>query len=92
MGQVRETATLKVSAKSNPSSVAGSIAKNLQEGKNVEMSAVGAGAVNQMVKAYAIARGFVAPTGKDLILRGGFADIEIDGEKKTSMHMQVIPQ
>lgn len=81
----REKMTLKVAGKSNPKSVAGSIAKNLQEGKDVEVVAVGAGAVNQAVKAIAIARGFVASQGIDLWMKPAFLDLEIEGETKTGM-------
>jgi stage V sporulation protein S len=88
MGKLTEV--LKVAGKSNPSSVAGSIAKNIEEGKQVQLLAVGAGAVNQAVKAYAIARGYVAPSGRDLTLKVGFVDLEIDGEKKTGMTFTVI--
>lgn len=49
-----------------------------------EMQAVGAGALNQAVKAIAIARGYVAPTGQDLFCRPAFADIEIGGEERTA--------
>ena len=56
--------TLKVSSKSNPSSVAGALANVFREKDSVEVQAVGAGALNQAIKAIAIARGFVAPTGK----------------------------
>ena len=58
---------LKVSAKSNPNSVAGALAGVLREKGCAEMQAIGAGALNQAVKAVAIARGFVAPGGIDLI-------------------------
>ena len=56
---------LKVSAKSNPNSVAGALAGVLRERGGAEMQAIGAGALNQAVKAIAIARGFVAPSGVD---------------------------
>jgi stage V sporulation protein SpoVS len=56
---------LKVSAKSNPNSVAGALAGVLRERGCAEMQAIGAGALNQAVKAVAIARGFVAPSGVD---------------------------
>jgi stage V sporulation protein S len=81
---------LKVAASSNPSSVAGSIVKNIQEGKTVRLVSVGAGAVNQMVKAYSIARGYAAPSGMDLLLKGGFTDIEINDNKKTGIKMTVV--
>ena len=58
---------LKVSTKSNPNSVAGALANVFREKGVVEIQAVGAGALNQAIKAVAIARGFVAPSGVDLI-------------------------
>lgn len=57
---------LKVSARSNPNSVAGALAGVLREKGGAEIQAIGAGALNQAVKAIAIARGFVAPGGIDL--------------------------
>lgn len=78
---------LKVSSKSNPNSVAGAIANIFREKGSVEMQAVGAGAINQAVKAVAIARGFVAPTGKDLICIPAFQDISIDGEERTAIKL-----
>lgn len=58
---------LKVSTKSNPNSVAGALAAIIKEKNIAEIQAVGAGAINQAVKAIAIARGFVAPSGKDIV-------------------------
>ena len=72
---------LRVSTKSNPNSVAGALAGVLREKGTAELQAVGAGALNQAVKAVAIARGFVAPSGIDLVCVPAFADIEIDGEE-----------
>jgi stage V sporulation protein S len=72
---------LRVSAGSNPQSVASAIAHAIYETKAVKLRAVGAGAVNQAVKAMAIARGYVAPRGLDLTCKPGFATIESrDGE------------
>ena len=76
---------LKVSSKSNPNSVAGAIANIFREKGNVEIQAVGAGALNQAIKAVAIARGFVAPTGKNLVCIPAFQDISIDGEERTAI-------
>ena len=76
---------LKVSSKSNPNSVAGAIANIFREKGNVEIRAVGAGALNQAIKAVAIARGFVAPTGKNLVCIPAFQDISIDGEERTAI-------
>ncbi|WP_142415271.1 stage V sporulation protein S [Hathewaya massiliensis] len=76
---------LKVSAKSNPNSVAGALAGVIRESKIAEIQAIGAGAINQAVKAIAIARGFVAPSGMDLVCVPAFTDIEIDGEERTAI-------
>lgn len=79
--------TLKVRSKSNPSSVAGALANVFREKNKVEMQAIGAGALNQAIKAVAIARGFVAPSGKDLICIPAFTDIVIDGEERTAIKL-----
>ena len=80
---------LKVSSHSNPNSVAGALAGVLREQGAVEMQTVGAGALNQAVKAIAIARGFVAPSGMDLVCVPAFADIDINGEERTAIRMLV---
>lgn len=83
---------LKVSAQSNPKSVAGALAAVLREKGSAEVQAVGAGAVNQAIKAVAIARGFVAPNGIDLITIPAFAEITIDGEERTAIRFIVEPR
>ncbi len=83
---------LKVSAQSNPKSVAGALAAVLREQGTAEVQAVGAGAVNQAIKAVAIARGFVAPNGIDLISIPAFAEISIDGEERTAIRFIVEPR
>ena len=80
---------LKVSSKSNPNSVAGAIANVFREKGTVEIQAVGAGALNQAIKAIAIARGFVAPTGINLICIPAFQDITIDSEERTAIKLIV---
>lgn len=76
-----EEQILRVSASSNPQSVASAIAHAIYDKHEVKMRAVGAGAVNQAVKAMAIARGYVAPRGLDLVCKPGFTTIESrDGE------------
>lgn len=76
-----EESFLRVSAGSNPQSVASAIAHAVYENRQVKLRAVGAGAVNQAVKAIAIARGYVAPRGLDLTCKPGFTTIESrDGE------------
>jgi stage V sporulation protein S len=76
---------LKVSAHSNPKSVAGALAAVVREKGSAEIQAVGAGAVNQAVKAIAICRGFVAPNGIDLVAIPAFAEIVIDSEERTAI-------
>ncbi|KAF0207617.1 MAG: stage V sporulation protein [Actinobacteria bacterium] len=84
--------TLKVSSKSSPNSVAGALAGVIREDGVVEIQTVGAGALNQAIKAIAIARGFVAPTGFDLVCAPAFADIEINGEERTAIRLLVEPR
>ena len=81
--------TLKVGTKSDPNRVAGALANVLREKGNVEIQAIGAGALNQAIKAIAIARGFVAPSGKNLICIPAFSDIIIDGEERTAIKLIV---
>ena len=83
---------LKVSTKSNPNSVAGALAAIIKEKNIVEIQAVGAGAINQAVKAIAIARGFVAPSWRDIVCIPAFTDIEIDGEERTAIKLIVQPR
>ena len=79
--------TLKVSSKSNPNSVAGALANFFREKGSIEIQAVGAGALNQAIKAVAIARGFVAPSGKNLVCIPAFTDVVIDGEERTAIKL-----
>ena len=78
---------LKVSSKSNPSKVAGAIANVFREQGVAEIQAIGAGSLNQAIKAEAIARGFVAPSGKNLVIIPAFSDITIDGAEKTAIKL-----
>ena len=80
---------LKVSAKSQPKYVAGALSAVLRENVSAEVQAVGAGAVNQAVKALAITRGFVAPNGIDLVVIPAFSEITIDGEERTAIRFIV---
>jgi stage V sporulation protein S len=83
---------LKVSAHSQPKSVAGALAAVLRDRATAEIQAVGAGAVNQAVKAIAITRGFVAPNGIDLVVVPAFSEIQIDGEDRTAIKFIVEPR
>jgi stage V sporulation protein S len=80
---------LKVAALSKPKLVAGAIAAVLREKGSVEIQAVGAGAVNQAVKSIAIACGYVAPNGIDIVCVPSFAEIEINGERRTAIRFVV---
>ena len=77
--------TLKVSSKSEPKSVAGAIAAILRNGEAAEVSAIGAAAVNQAVKSIAVARGYVAPNGIELVCFPAFSQLELEGKEKTSI-------
>jgi stage V sporulation protein S len=83
---------LKVSSKSNPNSVAGAIAGILKESGNTEIQAIGAGALNQAIKAIAIARGFVAPSGINLVFVPAFTDVIINNENRTAIKLLVGPR
>ena len=80
---------LKVSSRSKPTSVAGALAGVIRDQGFVEIQAIGAGAVNQAIKAIAIARGYVAPSGLDLVFTPAFVDVEIDGEERTAIKLTV---
>ena len=80
---------LKVSSKSNPNLVAGALSGVITEQKEAELQAVGAGAVNQAVKAVAIARGFLAPAGIEIICVPSFAEVMINDEVRTAIRLQV---
>jgi stage V sporulation protein S len=80
---------LKVSSQSKPKLVAGALAAVLRDRGTVEVQAVGAGAVNQAVKAIAIARGFVAPNGIDVVSVPAFSDVTIEGEERTAIKFKV---
>lgn len=80
---------LKVSTHSNPVSVAGALANEIRARGTAEIRSVGAGALNQAVKAIAIARGYVAPQGIDIACVPGFSEIEIDGNRKTALTFTV---
>ena len=80
---------LKVSSKSSPASVAGAIAGMVKDGVPVNIQSVGAGAVNQAIKAVAIARGFLIPAGYDISCAPTFSDIDIDGQIRTAIRIAV---
>ncbi len=81
--------TLKVSNKSNPNSVAGALANIFKEKNKVEVQSIGAGALNQAIKAIIICRGFLAPAGKNLVCVPSFTDIMIGEEERTAIKLLV---
>jgi stage V sporulation protein S len=83
---------LKVSANSSPKSVAGALAAVLREKGIAEVQAIGAGAVNQAIKAIAITRGYMAPNGINLVCTPGFTEIVIDGQVRTAIKLIIEPR
>ena len=84
-----EVEILKVSSRSNPNSVAGAMAGVVRQTGAVEVQVIGAGALNQAIKAIAIARGYVAPSGIELVCIPTFQDVEIDGEGRTAIRLSI---
>lgn len=80
---------IRVKSASDVKALAGSITKALEDGSEVEVQSIGAGAVNQAIKAIAMSRGFIAPKGKDVIVRPGFGETIIDGKEKTVIKQYV---
>ena len=76
---------LKVSAGSKPVAVAGAIAGVIRAQQKVEVQAIGAGAINQAIKAIAISRGYVAPGGLPLVCIPSFVDLSLDGQQRTGI-------
>ncbi|MGN1107177.1 MAG: stage V sporulation protein S [Huintestinicola sp.] len=76
---------LRVSANSSPNSVAGAIASIVRSSGQTEIQSVGAGATNQAVKSIAVARGYLAAVGLDLVCFPEFSTVEINGEERTAM-------
>ncbi len=83
---------IKVSANSRTSAVAGAIAGVVREHKRAEVQAIGAGAVNQAVKALALARSFLNDDGISLMCVPKFLEIEIDGKQRTAVRFSVEAQ
>ncbi len=84
--------TLKVSAHSKTKALAGAIAGVIRTSGVVELQAIGAGSVNQAIKAIAIARGYVAPNGLNLVVIPSFVDITINDEERTAIKFTVEPR
>lgn len=83
---------LKVRSQSDPNKVAGALAGTIRETGKAELQTIGAGALNQAIKSIAIARGFLAPSGVDLVCYPAFVDVEIDGQERTAIRLFVEPR
>ncbi|MDE2993597.1 MAG: stage V sporulation protein S [Chloroflexota bacterium] len=83
---------LKVSSQSKPSAVAGAIAGVIRDVGRAEVQAIGAGAINQAIKAVAIARGYLAPAGMDIVCVPAFVDVRVNNEDRTAMKLIVEPR
>ena len=83
---------LKVGTRSDPNKVAGALAGTVREQGKAEMQTIGAGALNQAVKSIAIARGFLAPSGIDLVCYPAFVDVEIEGNERTAIKLFCVPR
>ena len=83
---------IKVAATSRTSAVAGAIAGVVREHKRAEVQAIGAGAVNQAVKALVLATGYLKNDGIDIICVPTFVDVEIEGKVRTAIKLLVEPR
>lgn len=81
--------TIRVSAKSKPTSLAGALVGFIRDVGTIEVQAIGASALNQAIKAIAISRGYLAPSGIDLICIPVFSDVVIDGQERTAIKLIV---
>ncbi len=83
---------IKVSARSRTASVAGAIAGVIRESGKAEVQAIGAGAVNQAIKAIAIATGYLQDEDVHVVCVPSFVDVEINGQERTAIRMLVEPR
>lgn len=84
-----EKINLKVSGRSDPQKVSGALFRYIGKGTKVQLTAIGASAVNQAVKALAISRGMIASAGGNLVFTVGFVDEDVSGDVKTAMRFFV---
>jgi stage V sporulation protein S len=83
---------IKVSARSRTAAVAGAIAGVMRESSRAEVQAIGAGAVNQALKAIVIAKGYLAEEGVDVVCDPSFVNVDIDGQERTAIRVVVEPR
>jgi len=84
-----ENQIIKVSAHSGASAAAGAIAALIREKGEAEIQVVGAGALNQAVKAVILARGYLAPEGKEIYMLPSFASTTINGDERTAIRLEI---
>jgi len=89
--EVDNMSLIKVSSQSRTAAVAGAIAGTYRDHGCVEIQAIGAGAVNQAIKAVIIAKGYLAEEGKDIIFIPALVDVDIDGQERTAVRLSVEP-
>ena len=82
---------IKVSARSRTAAVAGAVAGVIRESQKAEVQAIGAGAVNQALKAIVIAKGYLAEEGVEVLCDPSFVDVSIDGQERTAIRIVVEP-
>lgn len=80
---------MKVASSSSPTSVAGAISSIIRNQDYLDVDTVGAGSLNQAIKAIAIARGYLVPSGIDLVILPSFKEIEIEGKEKTAVRLRI---
>jgi stage V sporulation protein S len=83
---------IKVSARSRSTAVAGAIAGMMRDHRHAEVQAIGAGAVNQAIKAVAIARSYLTLDGIDIVCVPEFVDLDIDGKERTAVKLIIEPR
>lgn len=87
-----KTEIIKVSAQSRSTAVAGAIAGIIREQGRVDVQAIGAGAVNQAMKAAAIARGYLLLDGINIVIIPSFSDVIIEGSERTAVRLSIEPR
>ncbi len=83
---------IKVSANSRTAAVAGAIAGVMRENKYAEVQAIGAGAVNQAIKAMVLAKGYLVNDSIDIVCTPEFVDVDIDGKVRTAIKLSIFPR
>jgi stage V sporulation protein S len=90
-GASKSMNVIKVSARSRTAAVAGAIAGVMRESQHAEVQAIGAGAVNQAVKAIVIAKGYLAEEGVNINCVPSFVDVDIDDQERTAIRFVINP-